>query len=60
SVTIEPDGPDACIVTAGADDPERMVVYFASVGCDFEVLEPPEVVRAVAAVSQRLQRAVSR
>lgn len=59
SVTIEADGPDACIVTAGADDPERMVFYFATVGCDFEVLEPPEVVRAVDAVSARLQRAVS-
>ncbi len=57
SATIEPDGPDACIVTAGADDPERMVLYFATVGPDFEVLEPPEVVRAVAAVAQRLARA---
>lgn len=56
SATIEPDGPDACIVTAGADDPERMVLYFATVGYDFEVLEPPEVVRAVAAVAQRLTR----
>jgi predicted DNA-binding transcriptional regulator YafY len=58
SVTIEADGADACIVIAGADDPERMVFYFATVGCDFEVLEPPEVVSAVAAVSARLQRAV--
>ncbi|MCV6978741.1 YafY family transcriptional regulator [Mycolicibacterium pulveris] len=60
SVTVEPDGPDACIVTAGADDPERMVLYFAAVGADFEVLEPPELVRAVAAVAQRLGRAGSR
>ncbi|BBY44067.1 helix-turn-helix transcriptional regulator [Mycolicibacterium celeriflavum] len=59
SATVEADGPDACIVTAGADDPERMVFYFATVGCDFEVLEPPEVVRAVHAVSERLQRSLS-
>ena len=59
SATIEADGPDACIVTAGADDPERMVFYFATVGCDFEVLEPPEVVRAVEVVAQRLRRATS-
>ncbi|OBI81908.1 YafY family protein [Mycobacterium sp. E740] len=58
SVTIEHDGPNACVVTAGADDPERMVLYFATVGYDFEVLEPPEVVRAVEAVSARLQRAI--
>jgi predicted DNA-binding transcriptional regulator YafY len=57
SVTIEADGPDACIVTAGADDPERMVFYFATVGVDFEVLEPPEVVQAVDAVVDRLRRA---
>jgi predicted DNA-binding transcriptional regulator YafY len=60
SVTIEPDGADACIVTAGADDPEMMVFYFASVGCDFQVLEPQEVVDAVAAVTARLQRTLMR
>ena len=58
SVTIEADGPDACIVTAGADDPERMVFYLALPGCDFEVLEPPEVVRAVGSLAERLRRAV--
>ena len=47
SVEIEPDGPDACIVTAGADDPERMVPCWPCRACDFEVLEPPEVVDAV-------------
>ena len=57
SATIEPDGDDACIVTTGADDPERMVMYLALPGCDFEVLEPPEVVAAVRAVAERLARA---
>ena len=60
SVTVEPAGPDACIVTAGADDPERMVFYFALPGCEFEVLEPPEVARAVGAVAERLARAAVR
>src|SRR6476646_7699790 len=57
SVTIEADGPDACILTAGADDPERMVFYLALPGCEFEVLEPPEVVRAVGSLAERLGRA---
>lgn len=57
SATVEADGPDACIVTAGADDPERMVLYFATVGYDFEVLEPPEVTAAVRAVAARLHAA---
>jgi predicted DNA-binding transcriptional regulator YafY len=56
SAHIEPDGPDACIVTAGADDPMRMALYFAMVDADFEVLEPPEVMRAVRSVADRLRR----
>lgn len=57
SVEVHPDGPDACIVTAGAGDPERMVPWLAMPGVDFEVLEPPEVIAAVAAVADRLRRA---
>src|SRR5690242_21121270 len=57
SVTIEADGPDACILTAGADDPERMVFYLALPGCDFEVLEPPEVIQAVGSLAERLRHA---
>jgi predicted DNA-binding transcriptional regulator YafY len=60
SVQIEADGPDACIVTTGADDPERMALYLAMPGCEFEVLEPPEVARAVGAAAERLRRAAAR
>ena len=58
SADIEPDGPDACLVTVGADDPERMIPCLAMPGCDFEVLEPPEVVDAVKVVADRIGRAV--
>ena len=57
SVEIEADGPDACIVTTGADDPEKMVPWLALPGCDFEVLEPKEVVDAVRVVADRIARA---
>ncbi|AFM15703.1 putative transcriptional regulator [Mycolicibacterium chubuense NBB4] len=57
SAVIEADGPDACIVTAGADDPERMVPWLAMPGCDFEVLEPSEVIDAVRVVADRIARA---
>lgn len=60
SVEIEPDGDDACIVTAGADEPERIVPWLAMPGIDFEVLEPPEVIAAVRNVSERLLRASAR
>ncbi|MEU0495210.1 YafY family protein [Mycobacterium sp. NPDC006124] len=58
SAEIEADGPSACILTAGADDPERMVPWLAMPGVEFEVLEPPEVAAAVRAVAERLLRAV--
>jgi predicted DNA-binding transcriptional regulator YafY len=57
SATIEADGPDACIVTAGADDPSRIALYLAMVGAEFEVLEPPEVADATRALARRLRRA---
>ena len=60
TVTIEADGPDACIVTAGADDPEVMLFYFVKVGCEFEVIEPAEVAEAAVSVAERLRRAASR
>lgn len=56
SVTIESDGPEACIVTTGADDPERLALYLAMPGYDFEVIEPSEVAEAVAVVAERLVR----
>jgi hypothetical protein len=37
-----------------------MVIYFAAVGAEFEVLEPPEVVAAVESAAGRLRRAASR
>ena len=58
SVEIEADGPNACIVTTGADDPERMVPWLALPGGEFEVLEPPVVVDAVRVVAERIARAV--
>ncbi|MGY4653604.1 helix-turn-helix transcriptional regulator [Mycobacterium sp. URHB0021] len=60
SVTIEADGPDACVLTAGADDPEKIVFYPALPGRDFEVLDPPEVAEAVRSLAERLTRATLR
>jgi predicted DNA-binding transcriptional regulator YafY len=57
SAQIEEDGPHACVMTVGADDPERMVPWLAMPGVEFEVLEPPEVAAAVRTVAERLLRA---
>lgn len=58
SAQIEADGPDRCIVTAGGDDPERIVLHLAMPGYRFEVLEPPEVIAATRAVADRLRAAM--
>jgi len=57
SATIEADGAEACVVTTGADDPERMALYLAMPGCAFEVLDPSELAEAMRAVAARLRRA---
>ena len=57
SVVIEPDGSGSCVVVTGADDPQRLVVYLAMPGIDFEILDPPEVADAARAAAQRLRRA---
>lgn len=57
AVTVEPDGPDACIVTTGADDPDRIALYLAMAGYPFEILEPPEVIAAAGSAAERLRRA---
>jgi predicted DNA-binding transcriptional regulator YafY len=57
SVRIEPDGAHACVLTAGGDDPETMVLYFAMAGAEFQVLDPPEVRKAAVAIGSRLRLA---
>jgi predicted DNA-binding transcriptional regulator YafY len=59
SVQIEPEGPDTCVLTTGADNAEGMIPWLAMPGVDFEVLSPPEVVEAVRVVAERLARAAS-
>lgn len=58
--TVEPDGADACILTAGSDHLDHLSVYLASVGAEFEVLDPPELRSVMADLAARLTRAVAR
>jgi predicted DNA-binding transcriptional regulator YafY len=59
SATIEPEGPNSCMVTAGADSPETLALYLAMVGCDFEIMGPPEVIAGAASMGERLRRAAN-
>lgn len=57
AATVDADGPESCLVSTGGDDPDRMVLWLASVGCEFEVLEPPEVVAAAGRMARLLSGA---
>ncbi|CAN5365562.1 YafY family protein [soil metagenome] len=57
SATIEANGPDSCMVTAGADNPETLALYLAMVGCDFQILGPSEVIAGAHTMAERLMRA---
>lgn len=46
-----------CIVTFGSPSPREMANWLAVLGFDFEVLDSPELARAVRAVAERYRRA---
>ncbi|MEV5890615.1 helix-turn-helix transcriptional regulator [Nonomuraea fuscirosea] len=46
-----------CLFLAGSDSLDDLAVYVATKGFDFEVLEPPELVPVLRALSDRLRRA---
>jgi len=56
--SLEPDGPDSCLLTAGGDDLLGMVFFLASLDCELDVLEPPELREVFATTAARLQAAV--
>ncbi|MEE1618672.1 helix-turn-helix transcriptional regulator [Brachybacterium sp. J153] len=47
SVTLEPDGPDACILRAGDDDLRWTALHLALLGEELEVIEPPELLEII-------------
>jgi predicted DNA-binding transcriptional regulator YafY len=57
---IEPHGPRSCTLHVGASSVERLAAHLCTLGIDFEVIEPPELVAAVRALGQRCARATKR
>ena len=58
--TVTPLTEDTCLLETGADHPRVLAVHLAWMDADFEVLEPPELVTAVAETADRLRRAARR
>jgi predicted DNA-binding transcriptional regulator YafY len=57
--TVEPAGPDTCLLVTGNDSLDALTFHLALLGCDFTVLEPPELIEHVRAMVGRLRRAAS-
>jgi predicted DNA-binding transcriptional regulator YafY len=55
--TVEAGRPDRCVVRLAGPSVEGTAFWLGSLGCDFEVLEPPALVDAVRAVAGRYARA---
>lgn len=58
--TLEPDGPDACVLRTGAASLDVMVIHVMLQGFEFEVLEPAELTEAIRVAHGRLARALAR
>ncbi|MGW2458306.1 YafY family transcriptional regulator [Streptomyces argyrophyllae] len=60
SGTLEPDGPDACLLRCGAASLDVMVVHLLMLGLPFEVIEPAGLTDAVRTLRDRLDGALAR
>ncbi|MGW0815313.1 helix-turn-helix transcriptional regulator [Streptomyces viridiviolaceus] len=58
--TLEPEGPDSCLLRTGAGSLEVMVVHVMMLGFEFEVLEPAELTEAIRSARDRLDRSLAR
>ncbi|MFC8598077.1 helix-turn-helix transcriptional regulator [Isoptericola sp. NPDC057191] len=54
---ITEDGPAACRVGVGSDDPDRLALWIAQLGADVEVLEGEELAAAFDRLAERFRRA---
>lgn len=48
-----------CILRAGSNSLEELALYIAVKGFDFQVLDPPELIPVLRALSERLRQAAA-
>lgn len=56
---LEAAGEHACILRTGSDSLEELALYIAVKGFDFQVLDPPELIPVLRALSERLRQAAA-
>jgi predicted DNA-binding transcriptional regulator YafY len=58
--TVEPDGENACVVSTRGPWRESFVVWMATLGREFEVLDPPQLRNVARVMGERLRNAAER
>ncbi|WP_026453670.1 helix-turn-helix transcriptional regulator [Saccharomonospora iraqiensis] len=54
---VEPIDESSCLVRIGSDSLDQLAVWVAAFGFEFEIVEPPELVEHLGALTARLKRA---
>ncbi len=57
AVSVEPDGPNHCLLQVGSDSPQMLTHYLGLADVDFEVLDGPELVEQLLATAARFRTA---
>ncbi|MFE9325541.1 helix-turn-helix transcriptional regulator [Nocardia sp. NPDC052278] len=57
AVTVEPDGPNHCVIQVGSDTPHSLTLYLGLLDVDFEVLDAPELATHLRATAERFRKA---
>lgn len=60
AVVVEAIDDQTCLVHAGADTPHLLAAHIVMLNLDFEVTEPPELIKALRTISDRCRRATTR
>ncbi len=47
---------NSCLLTSGSDSLDSLAFHIAMIGCDFTVLDPPELTDRMEALAARLQQ----
>jgi hypothetical protein len=57
TVEVEAVDEHTCVVDVGSDTPQLLAVYLGMLDADFEVTDPPELVRGLRELADRYRRA---
>ncbi|MFI9503181.1 helix-turn-helix transcriptional regulator [Nocardia sp. NPDC052566] len=57
AVTVDPDGPERCVVQVGSDTPHMLTHYLGLLDKDFDVLDAPELAAHLLTTAERFRKA---